>query len=179
MRKWMIIFFIAVSPALFAQELLMPELPETDSLEMELEREILYRQLLSGSLMSSDLMQPMQLPDINFNDLLSERWSFDTSVQTINTFGNTGFSHWFMGMAPAPFIHSGSVFSSATYKLNDRFTVGGYSFGAKSVFTAPFPNQGINNYDMRGSTMFLKYNVSKNFKIETRVSVTQGPGPGF
>ena len=58
--------------------------------------------------------------------------------------------------------------------MADKFKIGGFSYGANSVFSAPFPNQGLNNYDYRGATMFMQYKVSKNFKIETSVNVQQG-----
>lgn len=179
MKIWMIIIFVSVSLSVYSQELVMPELPETDSLEMNLERELLYRQLLSGSFMATDLMLPLQVPRLDFNATLAERWTFDSSEISFNTFQWDGHTPGFMGLVPSPFFYNGSVFSSAVYQLNDRFTVGGYSFGAKSAFSAPLPGLGVNSYDIRGSTMFLKYNVSKNFKIETRVNVIQSPGPGF
>ena len=170
--------FIALSQGIFGQELLMPELPEKDSVDLAIEREILYRQLLSGKLISADLISPLPGPEWNFNLGLVKQWSFDTYDRTFNSFQWKGFKSDFLEM-PSPFLVTGSVFSSAAWQLNNRFMVGGYSFGAKSVFTSPFPNQGINSYDVRGSTLFLKYNVSKNFRIETRINVTQGPGPGF
>jgi len=85
------------------------------------------------------------------------------------------FRYGYFGFSPSPFIRDGTVFSAGEYQFSDKFKIGGYSYGANSVFSAPFPNQGLNDsYDFRGNTLFMQYKVSKNFKIETRVNVQQG-----
>ncbi|MFW6289684.1 MAG: hypothetical protein ACOC0R_01850 [Mariniphaga sp.] len=179
MKKWMCILFVVFSLGAVGQELVLPELEEKDSLQLEMERDLMYRQLMTGSLTGGDLALPFQMPEINFDAAFAQRWSFDSSELLSGQLQvNEYFSPRF-GLAPSPFYGSASVFSSAAYKLNNRFTLGGYSYGARSAFTAPFPNQGLNTFDVRGSTMFMQYKVSKNFKIETRVNVSQGPGPGF
>jgi hypothetical protein len=111
-----------------------------------------------------------------FRDEMAKRWSYAIQDNPMNFWSFESFSPGLSFTGLSPFLQNETVFSGASYQINDRFTLGGYSFGANSVFSAPFPNQGMNNFDVRGSTMFLKYNVSKNFKIETRVNVTQGPG---
>lgn len=162
-----------------SQELLLPGLEVTDSLQLQMERDLMYRQLLSGSSMANDLMLPFQIPELDFDAAIAKRWSFDSSEFFANQLQVNEYFSPYLGLVPSPFVRNGSVFSSAAYKINDRFTLGGYSFGANSVFSAPLPNQGLNSFDFRGSTMFMQYKVSKNFKIETRVNVTQGPGTGF
>ena len=159
-----------------AQESVQLQFPEQDSAQMELERQILYRQLLSGTLETGGLMEPVQLPEFNFNNELMKRYNFDLSGMPINQFSTNGGLPGMCNFSLSPFFRNGAIFSQASYKLNDKFTMGGYSFGANSVFSAPFPNQGMNNFDTRGATMFMQYKVSKNIKIETRVSVSQGPG---
>lgn len=157
----------------------MPELPEEDSVQLQLEREMLYRQLLSGSFMSTDLLQPFHFPQVDFNANLSERLNLNSYVFKQNLLQPEEIRLGFIGPVYTPFSRDVTVLSSAAYQLNDRFKVGGYSFGANSIYTAPFPKQGFNNFDVHGSTLFMQYKVSKNFKIETRVNVTQGYGPGF
>lgn len=179
MKKVLFLLFIFCSLGVRSQELLLPELEKTDSLHLEMEKAFMYRQLLSGSSVPGDLMLPFQLPEMDFNAAIARRWSFDPSELFSSRLQVNEFVSPYFGLASSPFLRNGSVFSSAAYKINDRFTLGGYSFGANSVFTAPLPGQGLNNFDFRGSTMFMQYKVSKNFKIETRVNVTQGPGPGF
>jgi hypothetical protein len=80
----------------------------------------------------------------------------------------TGFS---------PFCSKGVVFNQATYKLNDRFSFGGNSFGAQSVFDKPTINPSVQNMSTKGASVFLQYKVSKNFKIETQVSISNHQSP--
>lgn len=175
-KKLFFIVFVIYYCNSFAQEPLMPLLPEKDSMALAAERQLMYYQLLSGTLPLEGILEPIRLPDFSFQDEMLKRRNFDfySSDLNLNTieFSTLGYS----GFGLSPFLRNETIFSGAAYELNHRFTLGGYSYGANPVFSAPFPNQGINNFDVRGSTLFLKYNVSKNFKIETRVNVTQGPG---
>lgn len=77
-----------------------------------------------------------------------------------------------MGVGYSPFFSSGKIFNQATYRVNNRFSFGGNSFGAQSVFDQPALNPAIQNMSTKGASMFMQYKVSKNFKIETRVSVS-------
>lgn len=161
---------------LFAQEPLMPLATEPDSSRLAAERQLMYHQLLSGIVPSGEWMQPVQLPKFDFAGEMIRRWNFNLSETSVNHRSFNQFRPGYFRLGLSPFLRNETVFSGSAYQLNDRFTFGGYSFGANSAFTAPFPNQGLNNFDVRGSTIFMQYNVSKNFKIETRVNVTQGPG---
>jgi len=71
-----------------------------------------------------------------------------------------------------PLYTNGTVFNQATYRINDRLSFGGNSFGAQSIFDKPQMNPAIQNMSTKGASMYMQYKVSKNFKIETRVSVT-------
>jgi len=159
----------------FAQEPLMPLLPEKDSVALAAERQLIYYQLLSGTLALEGMLEPIQLSDFSFQDEMLKRRNFEFYSGELNFNAFDFTMPGYFGPGLSPFLRNETVFSGAAYQLNNRFTLGGYSFGANSVFSAPFPSQGFNNFDVRGSTLFLKYNVSKNFKIETRVNVTQGP----
>lgn len=159
-----------------AQEPLMPELPEQDTAKQETKRRVMYMQLLSGTLPSGDLTETQQFPEFDFSKALASHYNtrlsgFLPGEWTMNYFipGHSGFF-------PSPFFRNGQIFSEGRIPLRGKFSLGGYSFGANSAFSAPFPNQGINTFDTRGSTFFMQYNVSKKFKIETRISVSQGPG---
>lgn len=175
MKQFFLIVFVIYQCNSFAQEPLMPMLPEKDSVELAVERQLMYYQLLSGTLPLEGLLEPIRLPEFSFQDEMLKRRNieFYSGDINFNAFNFTMPGYFSLGLSP--FLRNETVFSAAAYQLNNRFTLGGYSFGANSVFTAPFPSQGMNNFDVRGSTLFLKYNVSKNFKIETRVNVTQGP----
>src|SRR5690554_3708180 len=158
MKQLLIVLFVVFSPALFAQELLMPDLPEMDSLELVPGQEFPKGQLLPDALIMPDI-QSLQVPDFDFNAALPERWSFNVAEELFSPGLGSLFMNGSQDMLIMPFLHSGSVFSSAAYKVNDRFAVGGFSYGANSVFTAPLPGKGINSYDFRGSTLFMKYEV--------------------
>jgi hypothetical protein len=166
-----IIFFTL---GVVAQEPLMPELPEQDSELLETEQEIVPGPLLPVISPLSNGLQPMKLPEFNFNDAVLQRWNYDISGYSFNSRMTTGFHHGYYNIIPVPFVQSGTIFSQGSYQINDKFKVGGYSFGANSIFSAPLPNQNLNNFDFRGSTLFMEYKVSDKFKIETRVSVSQG-----
>lgn len=170
------ITFIFIYCALvgFTQEPLMPELPEMDSMELKVEHDISYQQFLSGISPLGELMQPIQLPEFNFNDALAQKLNYNFSGYSFNNLYSRGLHPGYFNFTTAPFIQNGTIFSQGSYQLNDKFKVGGYSFGANSIFSTPLPNQNFDNYDFRGSTFFMEYKVSDKFKIETRVSVSQG-----
>lgn len=155
----------------------MPLLPEQDSVQLQTDRHIMYRQFLSGISPTGDLMKLPQFAEFDFNSGQTDRWKYNLNGFSINHWGSTGFLPGFSNIHVSPFLQSGTVFTKGSYNLGEKFRLGGYSYGANSIFSAPFPNQGINNYDFRGSTLFMQYKVSKNFKIETRVNVIQGPNP--
>lgn len=157
-----------------AQEKLMPVMPQEDSTQMAVERQILYHQLISGTLENSELFDIPQLPKFDFSKVIAQWVSFSPSGMIRST--DLGFMPGLFSVSP--FMQNAGIHSSASYQVGNKLTVGGYSFGGNSIFQAPMPNQGMNNFDTHGSTLFMEYKVSKNFKIETRVSVTQGPG-GF
>lgn len=152
----------------------MPLLPEQDSTELKTERDLLYRQFPAGVSTPGDLMQPAQMPEFNFNELALQNLNYDLPDYSFDGWLSNGFLRGYHGFSPLPFMRNGAVFSQGSYQLNEKFKVGGYSFGGNSIFSAPFPNQNINNFDFRGSTLFMEYKISDKFKIETRVSVSQG-----
>lgn len=176
-RKLLILFLIIFSLAATAQEGLAPLMtePEPDSVQLAAERQMMYQQLINGTLETNLFAEPLQLPALDFNSAIAERLNMNYSGYTFNSGSFGQFYPGAFGFHPSPFVHSGSVFSAGEYKFSDKFKIGGFSYGANSVFSAPLPNQGLNNnYDFRGATMFMQYKVSKNFKIETSVNVQQG-----
>ena len=153
-----------------AQEPLMPELPVQDSTALNAERDMLYRQFLEGVSPIGDVMEPAILPEFNFNEALSQRWDYNLTDNSFNPLLLNRFS----GITTIPFLRNGTIFSEGSYQINKNLRLGGYSFGGNSIFSAPSPNQNLNNFDVRGSTLFMEYKVSDKFKIETRVRVSQG-----
>ena len=118
--------------------------------------------LLEPSLFS----QPL-LPDFSKN-LDFKKYFNTTNIST------SAYSYRF---GISPFYANEVVFNQAEYKLNNRFSFGGNSFGAQTIFDQPQMNPAIQNMSTKGASMFMQYKVSKNFKIETRVSVTNHQSP--
>jgi len=95
-------------------------------------------------------------------------------LSSAKTYSSTNVN---MGVGYSPFFTSGKIFNQAIYRVNDRFSFGGNSFGTQSVFDQPALNPAIQIMSTKGASMFLQYKVSKNFKIETRVSVSNHDSP--
>lgn len=111
--------------------------------------------------------QPL-LPDYTKN-LDFKKYSVASNV-TSYSYSSTGFSF-------NPFFISGQVFNQSIYRLNDHFSFGGNSFGAQSVFDQPKMNATIQDMSTKGASMFLQYKVSDQFKIQTRVSISNHQSP--
>lgn len=109
--------------------------------------------------------QPL-LTDYNKN--LDFKKNLNFSKSTIESLSTNGF-------IVSPIYTNGMVFNQAIYRLSNKFSFGGNSFGAQSVFDKPRMNPSINDLSTKGASMFMQYKVSKNVKIETRVSVTGQP----
>lgn len=176
MKLRILLLLIIVYCGSTAQELLMPEVSENDSLISDTSRNYMYNNPLPAELLLYNHLNPVQLPDFNFDSELARRRNYFISEFNYNQFFTGSFFPFSPGLAFPPFIRNGTVFSGANYKINDRISLGGFSYGGNSIFSAPLPNRGIGNYDFRGSTFFMEYNVSRNFKIGTSVSVTRSPG---
>ena len=111
--------------------------------------------------------QPL-LPDFNKNiDFKKYFNSNSLSTESFSTY-RFGFS---------PFYSNEIISNHAEYKINSKFLFGGNSFGAQSIFDRQGINPSIQNLSTKGASMFMQYKVSKNFKIETRVSVTNHESP--
>lgn len=118
-------------------------------------------------LLKLTLNQPL-LPDYSKNlGFLGSLNSTKLSVQSypISVFGYS------------PLLSSGKIFNQGSYQLNNRLSLGGNSFGARSVFDQPQLNPSIHDMSIRGTSMFLQYKVSKNFKVEGRVSISNHSNP--
>ena len=136
----------------------------------------MYHQFMMAPLIPNEMDFKLSGFQFDIPGEISKRWSLDQPERISFSAFESMFFTPYSGFQPSPFLREGVVLSGASYRLNNRFSMGGYSFGANSIFTAPLPGKGFNQYDVRGSTLFMQYNVSGKFKIETRVSVTQGPG---
>lgn len=177
MRIVLSIFFAICAFSLSAQQGPQLILPEVDSIQVESVNPENLSPVLNSGIMNQQLLPDFQ--SMQFNDQLGNLKLFTLNrslfempqVNYIPEISLTGFS---------PFYTNAKIFGGSATKLNDKITVGGFSYGTNSIFSAPNPNPNSSYFDTYGSTMFMEYKVSKNIKIETRVSVghsNQGPPP--
>lgn len=179
MRGLFFILFFVLCLSSAAQQGLQMDFTEIDSTEMELQRQLEYHQLITGSFNDNLLSSGLELPELNIQEEYRKRYTLNLDFAALPEFKFAGFSTGAF-TTPLPFYYNAEVLSQEAYKLSDKFVIGGFSYGANSVFSAPLPNQNKSYFDTYGSTMFMQYKVSKNFKIETRVSVGKHNGPpGF
>ncbi len=154
------------------------EFTELDSSQLVAQRQMEYYQLVSGN--SALFIGDLELPEVNFQEEYMSRYALNLDFAAINNYNLSGFSAGSMYSFYTPYYRNATVLSAASYKLGDKFTLGGFSYRSNSIHSTPLPNQGMNNFDAYGSTLFMEYKVSKNFRIETRVNVQQGGNhPGF
>ena len=154
---------------------------ETDSSQIELERQIDYRQLISGQFNNELFPETVKLSGFDLNTEFAKMYSLNLNLYNFNSMFNSGFSTGMMSPFYSPFYQNGMVLSEGAYKFSDKFSFGGFSYGANSMMSGPpMPTPGMDKFDSYGSTLFMQYKVSKNFKIETRFNVSQGGRyPGF
>ena len=114
----------------------------------------------------------MKLPD--FSAYLNPRWNTQGQASFIYPF-STGGALLFPGHIPLLMGGKATLFNQATYQLSNRLVIGGYNYGVNPPWVAPGLPEGNNRYDFRGASMFMQYKVSKNFRIETHVSVSGHP----
>jgi hypothetical protein len=139
--------------------------------ELHLEKPLLFENEFSTgefNLVDKSMFNQPLLPDY------SKNFDFIKSLK-LTKYSSESFST--MGFIASPFYTNGMVFNQSTYRLNDKLSFGGNSFGAQSVFDKPRLNSSINDMSTKGASMFMQYKVSKNFKVETRVSVSSHQSP--
>lgn len=132
-------------------------------------------------LLSDDSFVPEKL-NLFDNSLFTQPLlpSWNKNLDFLKYLGSSGVStesYTISGFGYSPFFLNGKVFNQATYRLNERFSFGGNSFGAQSVFDKPKLNPAIQDMNTKGASMFLQYKVSKNFKVEGRVSISNRSNP--
>jgi hypothetical protein len=176
MKLLTVIFCLAFfTPTAFSQGLTEIAMPGIDTLKS-------VQTVRSVSGLSTPLFNPefplvlspemfvLDAPVFDFKPYMQSNWK----VEYQNSIGfhpeaRFSFGNPFM---VSPLFHTGTIFNQATYSLSDKLTLGGNSFGVNSIFTAPLPHPAANQWETRGASMFMQYKVNKNFKIETRISVT-------
>lgn len=160
----------------FAQQGLQMDFGEIDSTEMEMQRNVEYHQFVNGTFGNDFLIQDFKLPKFSLHQIIAPTYTLG-----LGAFQQANYMGGYFGSftQTSPYYHNTEILSQAAYTLGDKFVVGGFSYGANSMMTAPLPNQQGSYFDTYGSTMFMKYKVSKNVSIETSISVGQNRGVGF
>ncbi len=176
MRLQIILLLFLLSLGSFAQELPVPVIFEKDSLFSDTLPQYIYDNPFFTGVPSFNQLVPLPLADFSIDTGLAKRYHYFVSGINYYRLATGGLLSFYPGPLFSPFIRDGSVFSGADYKIGNKLLLGGFSYGGNSIFSAPFPNRGVNSYDFRGSTLFMEYNISKNFKIGTSVTVTRSPG---
>ncbi len=113
----------------------------------------------------------LTVPAFDLTKFLNSGWRIKTSFLSSFFSGSPALPGMFL-----PFGGTGSVFSEATYSLNQKLTIGGNSFGILSPLSPAPGVSGTNRYELRGATLFMEYKVNKNFRIGAGITVTDNPG---
>ena len=177
--KILILFLFTASLQSIAQqtEILMPL--EQDSTQIQLGKQIEYRQLISGQMFPELFGETITLTGFDFDKEFAKRYGFSFDLYSFAHLPLSGFSAGALNPLFSPFNQNGMVLSEGAYKINNRFTFGGYSYGTTPMNLPP-PMPGMNDFSRYGNTMFMQYKVGKNLKIETRFNISKGGGyPGF
>lgn len=144
---------------------------DTDGKALFLEKPLFFDEsFLKGdiNLFDKSLFSQPLLPDYNKNlDFKKYLNGFESSTETFSP----------VGFGLSPFFTSGAIYNQATYRINDRFSFGGNSFGISTIFDQPKLNPSISGMSTKGASMFLQYKVSDKFKVQTRVSISNRQSP--
>jgi len=154
------------------EEIVLDSIPrEVKSKELNMEKPLLFENsfLTNGiNLYNKSTFDQPIIPDYLKN--LDFKKHLDFSKSRTESFSTNG-------LIISPFYNNATIFNQETYRLSDKFSFGGNSFGAQSVFDIPKINSSINEMSTKGASMFMQYKISKNLKVETRVSVTTHKSP--
>jgi len=133
------------------------------------EYEFLYRELFNFS------------PQSTFGPVVPARPAFNFKLDWMNPFQtqtNYHFSNFYRGRLngvqyPNPLISAYFVNSSAEYRLNDRWKLGGNSFSANSIYDPVPLNFDPSKMNIRGINFYMEYKVSDKFRIGGGVQINQ------
>lgn len=177
-KHFLIILFSVFCLSSTAQQGLVMDFGEIDSTEMQIHRNMEYQQFINGTFQSDYLSEEIKLPEFNTQYEYQQRYTVNLNVLPLHNYSIRNFSPGSLG-GFSPLFYNSEVLSQAAYSVGDKLVVGGFSYGANSIMTAPVPKMNGSYFDTYGSTMFMKYKVSKNVSIETSISVGQNRGVGF
>lgn len=170
-----ILIFSCVMISAFAQEKIVSDTISRLPDESVLRPSIPMKPLISEEIFSSDV--PVFFDKSIFNQPLIPAYNKNLDfLKYLHASKTKSISTTEMGIGFFPFLSTGKIFNQSTYQLNDKLVFGGNSFGVQSVFDKPKLNPAIQDMSTKGASMFLQYKISKNFKVEGRVSITNHSG---
>lgn len=149
---------------------------EIDSTDLQAHRQIEYFQFVNGNFINDGFVQDFKLPKYSLSTV--QLPAYNIGFDALSGAGYFGGPFSAMGVH-SNFFHNTEILSQAAYNLGDKFVVGGFSYGSNHVMPAQLTHPQGSYFDSYGSTMFMKYKVSKNVSIETSISVGQNRGVGF
>ncbi|MDP3913357.1 MAG: hypothetical protein Q8R96_06440 [Bacteroidota bacterium] len=174
--KRLILLMISFCAALFvsAQEEIFSDSISVERGQIKVRQPIMERTLnfdenafpIEFDLLDASIFNQPLLPDYNKN------LDFIKYLKPSKT---TGFSQYTERFSFNPVFPYGHVFNQSSYQLNNRLSIGGNSFGARSAFEPPKLNSSIQDMSIKGASMFLQYKVNDRFKVQTRVSISNRP----
>ena len=138
-----VITLVFISFGSFAQQGLQMNFGEVDSTEVLQQRQIEYYQFING-LAQGELMSDIKLPNYQFNPIAGNPYTFNFTFQPLFNNNFTAISNLEM---ISPFYYNGEILSSDAYQIGNKLVVGGFSYGANSVMSAPLPNQMGRSFD--------------------------------
>ncbi len=168
-----ILFVIGLFPALSAQEPAEIEVKHRDSVQFTLDASA-TPDLMVGSSFGA---LPFYLP--GFSVVTPPVFDYSKDIQSGWTIPRSAIDPFFPGIFivpfstgfTAPFPGSGRIFNQASYRFNEKWVLGGSSFGMNKFPGVPGAGREMNQWNLRGASMFLEYKVSKNVRIGAGISV--------
>ncbi len=175
-KYFLFILLLVVCLSSYAQQGLQMEFGEVDSVAMLQQRQLEYYQLINNNPGNELQSQNFKLP--RYSLLPKQNPPYTFGIDPLSGFSYLG-SYYGAMAGVSSYFHNTEILSQAAYQLGNKFVVGGYSYGANNIM-APGATQMQNSYfDSYGSTMFMKYKISKKVSIETSISVGQNRGIGL
>lgn len=175
MRKEIVLllFIVGLLPALSAQEPAEIEVKQRDSVQFNLDAST------APDLMDESSFRALPFPLPDFSVVAPYAFDFSKDFQSGWTILRSAIDPFSPGisMVPfstgfaAPFPGNGRIFNQATYQFNEKWILGGNSFGMSMFPGAPAAGRGMNQWNFRGASMFMEYKVSKNVRIGAGISV--------
>ncbi len=174
-RIFLIVLATSLSLGLTGQEPPMPEISGRDTLPFPVPAQNLYGLVMplpeSGVSFSALTFEEPSFPVFDFRNSLQKGWltGYPSGWEGRSRYGLFGGT----GLFFSPYGWSGELFHQATYQVSDKLLLHGSSYGFTPLLLPALP--GTKPPNLRGASLYLEYKVSKNFRIETGISVPGTP----